>query len=224
MAIRIAVGATRAQILVQLLTESILLAILGGGAGILLAMWMVAALVRFSPTDLTVAGDVTIDATVLLFGLATSTLTGVLFGLAPARQLSRFDVSDDLKLSARGASGVRQRRTSAVLVAAEIALALVLLVVAGLTVRSFVQLQRVHPGFNPDGVVTVSISPPPARYGTQAQRAELWERIRNALREIPGADCRSCRATAHAASPSAPCPPPRSRPPITGPRRPTILR
>jgi len=186
MAVRIAIGATRGRILTQLLTESVVLAMAGGTAGVLLAMWMVAGLVRFSPADLTVAGDVTVDTTVLLFGLATSTLTGLLFGFAPARQLSALDVNEDLKQSARGASGARQRRMRAVLVTGEIALSLVLLVAAGLTVRSFVQLQRVPPGFDPDRVVTVSISPTPTRYGTQEARAEFWERTRNALRDTPG--------------------------------------
>jgi len=185
-AVRIAIGATRSRILRQLLTESVLLAMAGGAAGVLLALWMVAALVRVSPTDLTVAGAVTVDRTVLAFALAMSTITGLLFGLAPARQLSALDVNDDLKQSARGASGARQRRTRALLVASEIALSLVLLVAAGLTVRSFVRLQRVPPGFSPDGVATVSISPSPARYGTQAQRAELWERLRTALGQTPG--------------------------------------
>ena len=186
MTVRIALGATGARILAQLLTESVLLAIAGGVAGVLLAMWLVAALVQFSPSDLTVTGDVTIDTTVLVFGLATSTVTGVLFGLAPARQLSRLSVNEDLKASARGGSGARQRRIRAVLVAAEIALSLVLLVAAGLTVRSFIQLQRVPAGFNPDGVLTVTISPSPTRYGTQLRRAELWERLLRALRETPG--------------------------------------
>src|SRR5712691_5797270 len=170
MAVRMAIGATRGRILAQLLTESVLLATAGGVAGVLLAMWILAGLLEFSPTDLTVAGDVTIDRTVLLFGLATSTVTGLLFGLAPARQLSRLNVNEDLKQSARGGSGARQRRVRAVLVAGEIALSLVLLVAAGLTVRSFVQLQRVPAGFNPDGVLTVTISPPATRYGTQALR------------------------------------------------------
>ena len=186
MAVRIAIGATRGRILAQLLTESVVLAMAGGIAGVLLAMWMVAGLVQFSPTDLTVAGDVTVDVTVLLFGLVMSTITGLLFGLAPARQLSALNVNEDLKASARGRSGARQRRVRAVLVAGEIALSLVLLVAAGLTVRSFIQLQRVPAGFNPDGVLTVTISPSPTRYGTQALRAEFWERTRRALRDTPG--------------------------------------
>ncbi|HJZ73277.1 MAG TPA: ABC transporter permease [Vicinamibacterales bacterium] len=186
MAIRIAIGATRRRIVRQLLTESVLLAIVGGGAGVLLAMWLVAALVRLSPTDLTVAGDVTVDTTVLTFALIVSAISGLLFGLAPARQLSGLNVTDDLKQSARGASGLRQRRLRGALVAAQIALSLVLLVAAGLTVRSFIQLQHVQPGFSADRLLTVSISPAAARYGAPEQRAEFWERTVRALREIPG--------------------------------------
>jgi putative ABC transport system permease protein len=186
MALRVALGATRTRIVTQLLTESVLLALAGGAAGVLLAMWLVPALVLLSPADLTVAGDVTVDRYVLVFGLALSTLTGLLFGLAPARQLSALNVNEDLKQSARGGSGVRQRRVRAILVAGEIALSLVLLVAAGLTVRSFIQLQRVPSGFDPDRVLTVSISPPAARYGTQALRAEFWDRMLTALRETPG--------------------------------------
>jgi putative ABC transport system permease protein len=187
-AVRLAIGATRGRILVQLLTESVLLAIAGGGAGVLLAMWMVVALVRFSPTDLTVAGEVAVDAHVLLFSLATSTLIGLLFGLAPARQLSGLNVNEDLKRSSRGASSAQQRHVRDLLVAGEIALSLVLLVAAGLTVRSFAALHRVRPGFNPDRVATVTISAAPSRYGTDARRAELWDRIRTALGDVPGVE------------------------------------
>jgi putative ABC transport system permease protein len=186
MAVRIALGATRGRILAQLLTESVLLAVAGGAAGVLLSMWMVAALLRLSPTDLTVAGDVAVNFPVLLFGLGTAALVGLLFGLAPARQLSRLNVNEDLKQSARGAAGARQRRTRAVLVASELALSTVLLVAAGLTVRSFVRLQAVDPGFRPDHVLTVSISPAPARYGDQQRRADFWERLLTALRAVPG--------------------------------------
>src|SRR6185436_16317995 len=121
MAVRIALGATRGRILSQLLTESVVLAILVGGAGILLALWLIGPLVAMSPADLGVAGTVAIDARVLLFGLAVSTIAGLVFGLAPAHQLSRLDVHHDLKQGARGGgSGKGQRQLRAVLVAAEI--------------------------------------------------------------------------------------------------------
>jgi len=185
-AIRAALGASRSRIVAQLLIESVLLSVTGGAAGVLLAMWMIAPLVALSPSDLTATGAITIDRTVLMFGLAISCVTGVLFGLAPARQLSRVDLHDDLKQSARGAIGARQRRVRAALVAAEIALSLVLLVAAGLAVRSFIRVQEVSTGFNPDHVVTVGISPPPTRYTTQTARAEFWERILTALQQVPG--------------------------------------
>src|SRR5262249_51339430 len=109
-AVRIALGATRVRIVGQLLTESVLLALSGGAAGVLLALWLINPLVALSPSDLTVAGDVRIDRGVLLFCLAASTFVGVLFGLAPARQLSRVDAHDDLKQSSRGTASRRQRR------------------------------------------------------------------------------------------------------------------
>src|SRR5262249_33235438 len=186
--VRVALGATRSRIVAQLLTESVLLALAGGAAGTLLAAWLVAPLVALSPADLTIAGDVRIDERVLLFCLAVSSLAGVLFGLAPARQLSRADVHEDLKQSARGGSGARQRRLRGVLVAGEIALSLVLLVAAGLTVRSFIRVQQVPVGFNPDHVLTVTLNPPANRYATQAQRADYWEHVLTTLQRIPGVD------------------------------------
>ena len=169
-AVRIALGASRARILTQLLTESIVLAVLGGSAGVLLAMWLVGPVIAMSPADLGVAGPVTVDKSVLLFGLAASTLAGLLFGLAPAHQLARLDVHGDLKQGARGGTGIGQRRIRASLVTGEIALSLVLLVGAGLTIRSFVKLQREPAGFNPDHVLTLTVSLPTARYPTPAQK------------------------------------------------------
>src|SRR6185295_6700195 len=134
MAVRIALGAGRGRILAQLLTESILLSAIGGAAGVLLAMWLIGPLVSLSPADLGVAGAITVDRRVLLFGLGLSTIAGVLFGLAPARQLLRVNLHDALKQGARAGGSAGQRRVRAVLVTAEIALSLVLLVGAGLTI------------------------------------------------------------------------------------------
>ncbi len=185
-AVRIALGATRGRIVAQLLTESILLAVVGGAAGVLVALWLINPLVALSPADLTVAGDVRVDIRVLVFCAAVATCVGILFGLAPARQLSRIEVHEDLKQSARGATGSRQRRMRAVLVAGEIAMALILLVAAGLTVRSFVRVQNVSIGFDPEGVVTLTVSPPQSRYRTQPLRADFWERTLESLRRVPG--------------------------------------
>ena len=188
MAVRIALGASRARIVAQLLTESLVLAVLGGATGVILAMWLIGPLVAMSPADLGVAGTVTVDRTVLLFGLAVSTFAGLLFGLAPALQLARQDVHGDLKQGARGGVSVGQRRLRAVLVAGEIALSLVLLVGAGLTIRSFAKVQQQPPGFNPDRVLTFGLSLPSARYPTPQQKAEFWQRAIAAVREIPGVE------------------------------------
>ena len=187
-ALRMALGATRGRILVQLLTESVLLASLGGAFGVLLAMWLVGPLVALSPSSLTIAGDIRIDVPVLLFALVVSMAAGVLFGLAPARQLSRVDVHDDLKQSARGGSASGQRRLRAGLVASEIAISLVLLIAAGLTIRSFIRLQDVPVGFDPDHVVTVTLNPPAARYPTPRNRADFYERTLDALGMLPGVE------------------------------------
>jgi predicted permease len=135
-----------------------------------------------------VAGAVTIDRRVLLFGLAVSTLAGLLFGLAPAYQLTRLNVHSDLKQGGRGGSGAGQRRIRAALVAGEIALSLVLLVGAGLTIRSFVKLQHQPAGFNPDHVLTLGVNLPSARYPTPLQKAEFWSRTLEELRRIPGVE------------------------------------
>ena len=187
MAVRIALGASRGRILTQLLTESVVLAVMGGAAGVLLAMWLIGPLVALSP-DLGVAGAVTVDRAVLLFCLAVSTLAGLVFGLAPAHQLARLNVHDDLKQGARGGSGAGQRRIRAVLVAGEIAVSLVLLIGAGLTIRSFINLQHEPAGFNPDHVLTLAVNLPAARYPTPAAKAEFWQRALEALRRIPGVE------------------------------------
>jgi putative ABC transport system permease protein len=184
-AVRVALGATRGRILAQLLTESVVLAVAGGACGVLLAMWLIGPLVALSPSDL---GDVGVDTNVLLFGLAVSTAAGLLFGLAPARQLSASSLNEDLKTSARGGTGARQRRVRGVLVAAEIALSLVLLVGAGLTIKSFVRLQHVATGFNPDNVLTVAVTPPAGRYDDPAKKADFYEHTLEALHAIPGVE------------------------------------
>jgi putative ABC transport system permease protein len=183
MAVRVALGATRRRILAQLLTESVVLAVAGGACGVLLAMWLIGPLVALSPSDL---GDVSIDRRVLLFGLGVSTLAGLLFGLAPARQLSDLRLNDDLKTSARGSTSARQRRVRGALVAAEIALSLVLLVGAGLTIKSFVRLQHVSTGFDPDNLLTIGVTPPPGRYDDPVRKGDLYQHTLEGLRAIPG--------------------------------------
>jgi putative ABC transport system permease protein len=184
-ALRLALGATRRRVLAQLLTESVALATIGGACGVIVAMWLIGPLVALSPASLNVAGDVRIDTTVLLFALAVSVGSGLLFGLAPARQLIHVDLHEDLKQSGR-VSGGAQRRARAALVAAEIALSLVLLVAAGLTIRSFVRLGHVSTGFDIDDIITVAVNPPAARYPVKARLADFYEHVVNELRDIPG--------------------------------------
>jgi putative ABC transport system permease protein len=188
MSVRMAIGATRSRILVQLLTESLMLSVLGGASGVLLSMWLVVPLTAISPGALGISGDVPIDWRVLGFGLAVSTFAGLVFGLAPARQLLDANLHNDLKQSARGGSSRAQRRLRATLVSGEIALSLVLLIAAGLTIKSLIRLQQVPAGFDAEHVLTLGISPPPVRYAQPEQRADLYQRSLESLASIPGVE------------------------------------
>jgi putative ABC transport system permease protein len=160
-AIRAALGASRRRVLRQLLTESILLAAVGGGLGLLLAAWGTRAALGFMPTTLPRAEEIGLDSRVLFFTLGITLLAGVLFGLAPALKLSQPNLHETLAEGARGSSG-SHHRIQGVFVAVEMALALVLLIGAGLMVRSLVRLWSVDPGFNPHQVLSFNVSPPPS--------------------------------------------------------------
>ncbi len=176
-AVRAALGATQARVVRQLLTESILLALAGGGLGLLLAAWGTRAALGVLPAALPRAEQVGLDAHVLIFTAGISLLAGILFGLTPALKTSQSDLHETLKQGGRGASGTRQRMQS-VFVVAEMALALVLLVGAGLTIRSLAKLWGVDPGFNPHNVLTFGLSLPPSMVHAKA------EAIRAAFREF----------------------------------------
>jgi predicted permease len=160
-AVRAALGAGKARLIRQLLTESVLLGILGGALGLLLASWGTRAALKALPDTLPRAGGVGIDWRVLLFTTSVALLAGIIFGLAPALKISRTNVHDSLKEGGRGASGAR-KGAHGVLVVVEIALALVLLIGAGLTLRSLEQLWSVDPGFNPQNVMVFGFSLSPA--------------------------------------------------------------
>ena len=186
-AVRTALGANHVRVIRQLLTESILLAGLGGALGLLLAFWSTKAVLGTLPAALPRANEVSLDARVLFFTMALSLLAGIVFGLAPSLKASRVNLQEILKESGRGSSGVRHR-LQGVFVAVEIAMTLVLLVGAGLMVRSLAALWRVNPGFNPSHAVTFDLSLPPSPAASSAlTRARLRE-FDDKIRAIPGVE------------------------------------
>jgi putative ABC transport system permease protein len=185
--VRMSVGAARGRLLRQLLTESMVLSIAGGILGILLAFGITKAVAALMP-EFYVPNEarISVNSYVLLFSAAVSVLTGILFGLAPAIQSSRPDLVDALKDAGRSNSGSAGRRTRDVLVVAEIALSVVLLMGASLTVRGLLQLQSVNPGFQPDRVLMLGLQLPPKRYTTYDERIRFAERVATAMATIPG--------------------------------------
>jgi predicted permease len=185
-AIRAALGAGRWRLLRQSLTESMLLALAGGGLGLVVASWGTNAALAVLPTTLPRAGEVGLDRRVLIFTVAISLLTGILSGIAPALKTSRWRLSETLKEGGRGAS-VARGRAQGILVAVEMALALVLLIGAGLMIRSLSALWTVDPGFRPDNVLTFSLSLSPSMRTTspEATRAALRE-LSDQLSSTPG--------------------------------------
>ena len=186
-AVRAALGAGRWRIVRQLLTESVLLAVLGGASGILLAKWLIAALNVLGHEQLPRLQAVSMDARILLFTLVLTLLTGVFFGLAPALQAGQLNLNEVLKEGGRtGGTGRRQRRLRDALVIAEVGLALVLLVGAGLLLRSFWKLQQTDPGFNSERVLTASLTLPRARYGDGSKVTAFQQQLLERLGALPG--------------------------------------
>ncbi len=186
-AVRVALGASPRRLARQLLTESVLLAVIGGALGLLLAVWGVPSLLAINPRGLPSAEGARPDLLVLGFTLAVAVLAGVLFGLMPAVQLSRADVHESLKEGGRGAVG--ERRSLALrrgLVVTTVALALTLVAGAGLLIRSFSRLVGVDPGFQPDHLLTFYVALPAAKYPNDTVRAQAFERIDAALAATPG--------------------------------------
>ena len=186
-AIRSALGASRGDVVRQLMTESVLLALVGGALGLLLAYAGVRALVALEPPNVPRVQDLSIDGTVLLFTFVIALVTGVLFGLAPALQSARPDLQGTLKEGGRsGVSDVAGQVVRRTLVVAEMALALVLLIGAGLLIRSFARLQAVDPGFDPSNVITANISLPRARYASDTARVAFFDALLPRVAAIPG--------------------------------------
>ncbi len=182
-AVRAALGASRFTLIRQFLTESILLSLLGGAAGLLLAIWGVDLIRSIGPKDLPRLDEVAINGWVLGFTAVISLVTGLLFGLAPAWQFSRPNLTDALKEGGRGSSGGRSRVRN-LLVVSEVALAVVLLVGAGLMIRSFARLLEVNPGFKSDHLLTLQIALP-SGYDA-ARRAAFYQELFAGLEALPG--------------------------------------
>jgi predicted permease len=184
-AIRSALGASQARMIRQLLTESVLLAGAGGGLGLALAFWGTKAILRSLPAALPRADEVSLDSNVLLFTMALSLIAGTVFGLAPALKASRVNLQEIMNQSSRGSSGFRHRLQGA-FVAVEIALALVLLVGAGLMVRTLGALWRVNPGFNPNHAITFNLSLAATPTTTSAETRAHLRNFDDKMRAIPG--------------------------------------
>jgi len=186
MAIRSALGARRGRLARQVLSESVLLALLGGGVGALAAVWGVKALLAINPGGAAPWVQFGVDRAALGFTLLISLLTGIGFGLVPALQCSRPDLNETLKGGSRGAAGLRSKRLRGALIVAETALALALLVGGGLLLRSLWRLQQVSPGFNPEHLLTMQLALPRAKYPENQQRARFFEQMVERVAALPG--------------------------------------
>jgi predicted permease len=187
-AIRTALGASRLRIVRQLLTESVMLAVTGGAFGLLLAWRGVDLLTRLLPKDFPRLQDINLDLKVLGFTILVSLITGVVFGFAPAWQVSKADVHESLKENSRGSSGGMRNRLRSLFVVAEVALSLVLLVGAGLLFRTFLQLQSVDAGFNAQPVLTMKLSPSGSNFREDPQFIAYYKQVEERLRSIPGVE------------------------------------
>ena len=186
-AVRAALGASRWQIVRQLLTESLLLALIGGVLGVLLGYWLVDLLKRIAPDGTPRVEEIAINNRVLLFSLAMSVLTGLLCGLAPALQATKPDLNQTLRDAGAGNKGsAGGGRVRSGLVIVEMALALTLLVGAGLLLRSFMKLQNVDPGFNPANVLTARFGLPQSAYPKREQVASFHQQLQERLKSLPG--------------------------------------
>lgn len=186
-AVRAAIGGSRGRIVRQLVIESLVLAMLGGAAGLLVASWGVSALMTLA-TGLPRSGQIGIDLPILLFAMVISVVTGLVFGIVPALQATRFDIREALNQETRGSAsgGVKHQRMRDLLVVAEVALALVLLIGAGLMLRSFAALQNVAAGFDTANLLVVELPLSPTTYREDVARTAVVDRLRERISTLPG--------------------------------------
>ena len=184
-AIRAAMGASRTRVLRQMLTESILLSAIGGIAGLILSIWLTDVLMSMLPEGAPRLEHIGIDYRVLTFALGVSALTGILFGIVPALQASKLDVTSALKEGGRSAEGHRRTSARSLLLIGEVALSLMLLVGAGLLIKSFLRLQEIRPGFNAHNVLIANLALPYPKYQYE-QFEEFFRQLKERLEAAPG--------------------------------------
>jgi putative ABC transport system permease protein len=186
-AVRAALGAGRTRLVRQLLTESAVLSLMAGALGLVLAFWGIRGLILLAPKDLPRLDEIAIDGPVLAFTLALSVAAGILFGTVPALRVSRIDLNDALREGGRSQSGgKRLRYVRSRLTVAEVAFSMILLTGAGLMIRSLLQLQSIHPGFQTENVLTWHVSASRAKYPTSRQAEAFWSGMLGRLQSLPG--------------------------------------
>ena len=183
-AIRAALGANRSRLIRQLLTESLVLSLTGGLIGLLLPLWSADLLRSFNPYGIPRLNEVSLDARVIIFAFVISTVTGVLFGLLPALQTSKLNLNEMLKEGGRSSATSLGRSLRSGLIVVEVALVIMLLIGAGLLIRSFLRLQAVKPGFNPQNLLTVQLTLPAAKY-KKLQRTAFADQVLQRVSNLP---------------------------------------
>jgi predicted permease len=186
-AVRTALGASRSRIIRQLLTESLLLSTIGGGIGLLLSLWLTKLLIKVSPQSIPRLDEIRLDARVFVFTLALAVITGLIFGLAPALQAARINLNERLKEGGRsGATGASHNRVRSLMMVSEIALSFMLLVGAGLLIRSFIRLSDVSPGLNTENTLTMRTSL--SKYPQGEPRVQALRQVVEKLTALPGVE------------------------------------
>jgi len=186
-AVRAALGASRLRIIRQLLTESLLVSFIGATLGLVLSLWLTRLLIAISPANTPRLDQIRPDARLIVFAILLAVVTGLIFGLVPALQASRVDQAEGLKIGSRGnAGGGRSDRLRGLLMAGEIAMSFVLLVGAGLLIRSFIHLRDVKPGINADHVLTVRVAAPPGKFRENEPRSQFFQQVIARLQTVPG--------------------------------------
>ena len=185
-AVRTALGASRFRIIRQLLTESVLLSLVSGALGLALSIWLTRLLVSISPPNSPRFEEIGMDFRVFGFAFAVAFVTGVVFGLVPAIQTSKIDLNETLKESGRSGSHARRNRIGSALMVSEIALSFMLLVGAGLLIKSFIRLREVNPGFNPSNMLTMRVSLPAGKYQQGEPRLQVYRQVIERISGVPG--------------------------------------